>query len=371
MRNMRAAGPSRLSPPSPRPRHANLLEEYALNPQSRQALVDSYLPGTAEHYTFKLGLLSEQLQDPTVPVTAEGITEAMTFLKAAEDSGTLAQHTIQKYRAQFALLAFKVEPDLLRKELAFKSSSISPLNSSMEQDIDDSLDDICEALPTVLDQTQIKTDTLIARHLEELVNDSGTAIVPVLAWSQLLVQPEIRSILLEKVDPVRLLTIFNKMDLTLSPYSADIIGQAEASRVDELVVDIIVRLVEHKQLDFSYPFELLRLTNIQLQWIEERLHGARNNEAFVGLLEARIFPRDFVGWEERRRGDVHREWLDKMLDFVDTLAPKFNLHKLSVYLMSLEFDLAKGIMDKNKFKRFGGHGPYPRVLVLDCRCRES
>ncbi|KAF9566459.1 hypothetical protein EC968_003732 [Mortierella alpina] len=348
---MLTAIPPRLPPPSPRPRNASLLEEYALNPKSRQGLVDSCLTGTAEHYTFKLGLLSQQLQDPTVPVTAERIAEAMAFLKAAEDSRHLMQDTIRKFRAQFALLAFKVEPDLLRKELAFKSNPLWPIDSSMEQDTDDSLDDICEALPTVLDQTQIKTDTLIARHLKELVNDTGTTIVPTLAMSQMLFQPEIRSILLEKVDPARLLKIFNDMDFMLSPSSAKATSQADACRVDELIVDIIVRLVEHKHLEFSNTYQFSKLTCTQLQWIQERLPGARNNEAFVGLLEMRILPKEFAGLEEHRSGDVQREWLGRMLDFVDSLPPKFNRHKLSVYLMSLEFDLAKGIMDKDKFKR--------------------
>ncbi|KAF9965228.1 hypothetical protein BGZ70_005201 [Mortierella alpina] len=344
--------PPRPAPPSARPRNANILEEYALNPESRQGLVDSCLIGTAEHYMFKLRLLSQQLQDPTVPVTAERIAEAMAFLKAAEDSRYLTQHAIQKYRAHFALLAFKVEPDLLRKELALKSSSVSPIDNSMERDTEDALHDICESLPTVLDQTQIKTDTLIARLLEELSNDSSTAVVPILAWSQLLVQPEIRSILLEKVDPVRLLKIFSNMDIMLSPNSADVIGQTDGSRVDELVVDIIVRLVEHQQLDFSNSSQFTRLTTTQLQWIQERLPGAKNNEAFVGLQESRILPKQFVRLEEHRNGDVQREWLNRMLDFVDSLSPKFNRHKLSVYLMRLEFDLAKGIMDKEKFKRY-------------------
>ncbi|KAF9986003.1 hypothetical protein BGZ75_002301 [Mortierella antarctica] len=349
---MLTAVPPRLPPPSSRPGNTSLLEEYALNPQARQGLVDSCLTGTAEHYTLKLRLLSQQLQDPTIPVTAERIAEATAFLKAAEDSRYLTQDIIQKYRSQFALLAFQVDPDLLRKELAFKSSSVSAFDSNMEQDADDSLDDICDALPTVLDQTQIKTDTLIARHLEELLNGTNTDIVPSLAWSQLFVQPEIRSILLEKVDPVRLLKIFNYMDLMLSPHSAGVIGQADESRVDELIVDVIVRLVEHKHLEFSNASQFTKLTSPQLQWIQERLPGARNNEAFVGLLEMRILQRAFVGLEEHRRGDDRREWLDRMLAFVDSLSPKFNRHKLSVYLMSLEFDLAKGIMDKDKFKRY-------------------
>ncbi|KAF9956207.1 hypothetical protein BGZ72_002927 [Mortierella alpina] len=335
---------------SQRTGNANLLEEYALNPQSRQQLVDGCLNGTAEHYTFKLRLLSQQLQDPTVPVTAERIAEAMAFLKAAEDGRYLTQDVIQTYKAQFALLAFKVEPDLLRKKLALKSNLPALVDSSMEQDTDNSLDDICEALPTVLDQTQIKTDTLIARHLKEL--DSGAVVVPILAWSQLLVQPAMRPILLEQIDPVRLLKIFYSMDIMLSPHSANIIGHAEANRVDELVIDIIVRLVEHEHLDFSKSSQFARLTSEQLQRILERLPGLKNDEAFVGLIESRILPREFARLEERRKGDVQREWLERMVDLVDSLSPKFNRHKLSVYLMSLEFDLVKGIKDKDKFKRY-------------------
>jgi hypothetical protein len=81
--------------------------------------------------------------------------------------------------------------------------------------------------------------------------------------------------------------------------------------------------------------------------IVKQLPEVKSNEGYVALMERRIVPEAFPLQEEA----AYQAWLDKMLAFVDELPPKFNRDKLNVYLMSLEHDLKRGIMDKKKFLR--------------------
>ncbi|KAF9179892.1 hypothetical protein BGZ50_006593 [Haplosporangium sp. Z 11] len=338
------------------------LETFALNPDSRPNLVQSLIPGTKEYYIFNLRHLSLQLQDPSTPVTVAALNEAKKLLNDADSSRLLYNDSalLEQLKNQFALLSYNIDPEWLLKALNFKPTSITQLNNPSTVDrrkeaaaTQGSSGDIMEILPTVLNQAMFKTDVLIERLLNQIKNDRHYTTVSAWAWPHVLAHPEAEAILLNSINPDQLKAIFVQREAFVSPKSLEIIGKADTNRVDELIARIILRLYKEKKLDFSDNFrQFTNLTNHQLETIKRMQPNVLQNEGFVGLLEKRIMPRVFVDSTQRRKGEVHGEWLNRMLEFVDSLPAKYNRHKLCVYLMSLEFDLAKGVMDHAKFMRY-------------------
>ncbi|KAG0253959.1 hypothetical protein BG011_006043 [Mortierella polycephala] len=338
------------------------LEAFALNPDSRPDLVQDFIPGTREYYIFNLRHLSLQLQDPSTPVTAAALNEAKKLLQDAEKSPLLNNDSalLEQLKNQFALLSYNIDPQWLHNTLDFKPTSITQLNNPSTVDshkgtaaTQGSSGDIMEILPTVLDQTMFKTDVLIERLLSQIKNDRHYTTVPNWALPHVLAHPEAESIVLTSINPDRLKTMFDQMEILVSPKSLEIIGKADTNRMDELIARIVLRLYEEKKLDFSDKlWRFAHLTNHQLETIRRKQPNVMQNEGFVGLLEKRIIPCMFVDSAQRQKGEVHGEWLNRMLEFVDSLPAKYNRHKLCVYLMSLEFDLAKGVMDHAKFMRY-------------------
>ncbi|KAF9174046.1 hypothetical protein BGX21_000836 [Mortierella sp. AD011] len=337
-------------------------EDYALNPELRPELVKGTTPGTEDHFLYRLKYLSQRLQTAEVPVTSQAIEEAIALLKSAENSNVVTdREQLEQLKAQIALLAFPVKPDILLKQLNFDPdmnyvSQTATLDHAQEQveEGDESLSgstDGAESLPTNLDQSIIKTETLTEKLLDQIRDDLYGAQIPSDAWPHLIAQPRMEGIL-DQLDPDQLCYLFSNMDIMYSSKSLEIIGKADTSRFDLIVVKIILRLYREKKIDFSDTSrskQFRSLTQAQLEAIKkEEFNQVMSNEGFVSLLERKIVPEPFPENEE----DAVKEWLDRMVKFVDQLSPKFNFHKLSVYLQSLEFDMAHGVMDKGKFIRY-------------------
>lgn len=352
-------------PPSSERTSATLLEEFALNPEKRSNLVESIPVDSPDYYLYRLRLISQDLQDPAKEITAQRIDEAMAVLTAASVAPSFMHKSdlLEQFRSQFAILAYKVQPDLLLKQLAFKKSSVTQLDFAARRaeaaaavDVattrKEELGDIRDSLSSTLDQDEVRSDVLVDKILKELSSKDTQSNVQVaqLAWPFLLARPETEEVLLN-LDPNVLLKLFKAMSVSISPKSLAILGQAEdAVRADQLIVKVILHLVEAKKLAFEQNYrQFQELTIAQLDVMLEQLPRLIHDEAFVGLLEKRILPRPTVDYEVKEAAEVHGEWLDRMIAFVDRLSSKFNRHKLSVYLMSLEYDLNRGIMDKDKF----------------------
>ncbi|KAF9949613.1 hypothetical protein BGZ65_007193 [Modicella reniformis] len=350
---------------------SRLLEEYALNPESRLEVVKSCNPGTRESYLLQLRQLSQELQSSATAITDEKIQQAVDFLHQAVTSipTPLTAAEIDQFRTQFALLGFLVKPILLQTHLQFNLDKVTQLTSKFHTFVkDDStlnkskLESFCDRLPTALDESMISTKAMISRTMDDLNWHIYATNVPALAWPLLLAEPKMEDLLIQTVAPPYLLNLFRMMQVGCSPKSLEIIEQADIARIDELVAKVVLRLYKEKLLSFAETntTQLKRLTRAQLEMISVWEPSVMTDEGFVGLLEKRILPREFATPEEKSHGVVHREWLERMIVFVNTLAPKFNRHKLSVYLMSLEFDLAKGVMDKQKFLRQVSYIAIPR-----------
>lgn len=334
--------------------YSQLQEEYALNPAGRAEFLKNLTPGTEEHHLYHLLFKLQKLQDPNTPVTAKAIDEATTLLKAAQDSGIVYEHAVlDQIKVQLAILSFGVKPEILLRELNFDSEALANATSSsaptsVEEDFEDlGLTDASEALPSGLDQALVKTETLIQKLIDAL-KESSYASVPSHIWPHLLAQPAMEKILLEQWTPAELNNMFRSLSTVISSQSLEIMGKADSTRVDQLIVKMIIRLHAAGLIGFSEHIQHLKnLTVDQLQQIKKQLPAVANDEGFVGMLEKRIVPEPFAMAEDA----AHQAWLDRMVQFVDGLSPKFNLQKLSVYLMSLELDLSKGVWDKKKFLR--------------------
>jgi hypothetical protein len=335
------------------------LEEYALNPDKRLEIVQKHRKLSKEYYLYGLRKLSQSLQDPATPPTKEKIEEAVRFLKEAEDSRiTFSGNVLSQYKAQFAILGFHIDPELLTKELSFNPNSVTQLESTVAApDTNTSQQqqqpqDIVDTLSSTMDQRSFRTEVLTKNVVDEMALKGTWKTIQTTAWPHLLSHPDIEDVLLNKLQHDRLLAFFKDMDIMFSPKSLHIISRADTSRLDELVVKVILKLYDHKRLDFSENFKAYKnLTSAQLDVIKQENPGVMANEGFVGLLEKRLLPLPLMDSDKVKKGEVHREWLDRMIAFVDSLPSKFNRHKLSVYLMSLEFDLAKGVMHKDKFMK--------------------
>ncbi|KAG0198556.1 hypothetical protein BGX28_007992 [Mortierella sp. GBA30] len=328
-------------------------EDYALNPASRAQLLKTATPGTEEYHLYRLRYMSQQLQTAELPVTTQTIDEAMALLDAAENSNVVSDfEQLNQLKTQIALLAFPVKPEILHKELAYDHGMQNVAQGEDDEvdgdakEVAESADDGVKKLPSALDQTLFSTETLTEKLLNDIEQRSYSASAE--ASPHLLAQPRIESIL-DQLDDDALCEIFHELDFMYSPKSLEILSKADTSRIDQVVVKIIVRLYQEKKLDFTEDDEWsTNLTRAQLEAIKKELPQVMNDESFVGALENRIIPEHAPEHEEI----AYQNWLDKMTTLVDELSPKFNRHKLSVYLLSLENDLSKGIADKAKFLRY-------------------
>ncbi|KAK3845352.1 MAG: hypothetical protein J3R72DRAFT_41348 [Linnemannia gamsii] len=341
------------------PTQLQALEEYALNPDKRLEIVQKHRKPSREYYFYGLQKLSQDLQDPTIPPTKEKVDQAVAFLKEAEDTRyNFEGPVLSRVKAQLAILGFHVNPELLTKELSFNPNSVTQLESVVAKDnntteINQLPQDIVDTLSTTIDQRSFKTDVLTKKVIDDIALKGTWKPIPQVAWPHLLSHPDIEDALLNKLDIDRLFVFFKEMDIAYSPKSLHIIGRADTSRMDELIVKIIQRLHDNKRLNFSEDIQVYKnLTSAQLDVIKQESPGVMANEGFVGLLEKRLLPLPLEDAEMVSKGEVHQEWLDRMIAFVDALPSKFNRHKLSVYLMSLEFDLARGIKNKAKFMKY-------------------
>ncbi|KAF8952021.1 hypothetical protein BGZ46_003696, partial [Entomortierella lignicola] len=364
------------------PTEFRYLEDFALNPELRHDLVKACTPYSKEHYLSQLKLLSQELQEASVNPSADDkasdtvkkIERALKLLHEAESSLYLNESEKKQLKAQFAILGYSVNPKLLLKELAFNPDTITLLNTSAPSTsppIDGEQEgDICDSLPSVMDESVFDIESICQQFMDKLLKKKKVRI-PKLAWPHLLAQPQMRSILLEKLTPTELLWQFQEMNLECSSKSIGLLEDTSniddstswdafnrGSDIEELIVDVILKLYWEKKLDFSEHGKYNKLTSTQLELIKEKEPGIVNNEGFVGLLEKRILPRVFdnspkgTGNVKDPKTTVHGEWLTRMIEFVDALPSKFNRHKLAVYLMSLEYNLTKGVIDRDRFMKF-------------------
>ncbi|KAF9363998.1 hypothetical protein BGX34_002803 [Mortierella sp. NVP85] len=329
-------------------------EDYALNPHLRPQLVKATTPGTQDHFLFRLRYLSQQLQTEDLPLTNQVIEEARALIQAAENSNVVHDtEQLEQLKTQFALLSYPVKPDILLKHLdhdpgVLQASADRALDTDEGESSAENSSDGVDKLPTSLDQSIVKTEQLTDKMLDKIHTSFYSAEIPSDAWPHLMAQPRMESIL-DNLDLDQLRALFRNMDVKYSPKSLEIVNKADSSQFDKVVVKIILRLFKAKKIDFSERCaQFQHLTRSQLEMIEKQLPKVKSNEGYVALMERRIVPEAFPLQEEA----AYQAWLDKMLAFVDELPPKFNRDKLNVYLMSLEHDLKRGIMDKKKFLRY-------------------
>ncbi|KAG0049783.1 hypothetical protein BGZ83_005402 [Gryganskiella cystojenkinii] len=358
----------------------NVAEEFALNPEKRQELIDTIPTGTKEYYLYRLRQVSINLQDPSKEITAGRMFEAMSILKMAESSLMFrdSNETLEQFRAQFALLGYKIQPDQFLKQLPFNKSSVTQLDSpfgpptagfqfTLAQPTTNTdgrpsqplatggLSDIRESLSSTMDPSMISTDFLVQQLLLDIERKPYDTRVPQQAWPFLMAKRETETTLM-RLTTDALLSVFKTIQLSISSKSLDVMehfSDRDRAQVDSIVTKVILRLVEALKLNFGDGLTQFQyLTNTQLGMLRKAKPDLMNNEGFVGLLEKRIFPRPSIDFHVKEAEEVHKEWLDRMLIFVDQLSAKFNRHKLSVYLMSLEYDLKKKIMNKDKFMKY-------------------
>ncbi|KAG0315445.1 hypothetical protein BGZ99_007446, partial [Dissophora globulifera] len=376
-----------------------VLEEYALHPQSRQAVVDQCIPGTKEHFIYRLRLLLQELQDPATAITVEKINEATSLLHQAEIHHALTDTALrEQFQSQLALLAYPVNPELLLKQLEFNpntvtqlhSTAIAPVSAGNQDQPQQEPQDLCDSLPTALDETLIQSKVVLDRLMDDLINKFRPEKILTTAWPHLLAHPKMKE-LLQALKPEELWALFKNWEFSISSKSyafinddsdhhvennddsqhvAGLVRQSRGWMDDTPLIWLIVRLHQTFKLTFSEPDvcnQFQCLTSAQLNMVIASSPNVMAHEGFVGLLEKRIVPHADIEIEpseeggvstaanEKRRAQmIHDEWLTRMLAFVDSLLPMFNRYKLAVYLMSLEFDLARGIMDKAKFMRYIG-----------------
>jgi hypothetical protein len=336
---------------------ARCLEAYALDPDSRQDVVKSCNPATREYSLLRLRLLSQEMQDPAAVITLSNIVQVNDLLNQARSRLTPQEYDQLRY--QLAVLAYPINPALLLTQIGFNAASVTQLDTKALEIVNEvstwgkaQPKSLCDSLPTTLNEELIRTETIAVRIIEQLKTAFHAVDVPASAWPHLLTHPKMETLLLDKMRTLYLMTLFRYMDVPYSPRSLEIIEQADGAKIDELMVKIILRLYREKELRFTDDMRQLRyLTCDQLMMLRNQEPSLMYDDGFIGQLEKRIVPREFVSWEEKRQGVVYREWLDRMMEFVNSLPPKYNRHRMAVYLMSLEYDLTKGTMDKAKFIR--------------------
>ncbi|KAF9140561.1 hypothetical protein BGX30_006303 [Mortierella sp. GBA39] len=339
-----------------------LQEDFALNPASRPQLVKDLTPNTEEYYLYRLRYLSQQLQTGEVSVTAKAIEEAQALLNAAVNSNVvLDSRAVEQLTTQLAFLAYPIKPDPLLKQLNLDPAILQAIqgveatgggdgnttNDDDEAEADSESRGV-ENLPTALDPTLVSTETMTEKLLEGIQSNIYSTSIPHESWPHLLAQPKFESIV-DGLDPVELFNLFQSFTRQFSPSSLEIIGQADSTRIDLFFIKTLLRLYKEQKFDFSDSLlQFSQLTRAQLEWLKKEDPSLMDNEKFVGLLENRIVPEPFAADKDA----AYKEWLDRMLVFVDGLSPKFERYKVSVYLLSLTHDLKKGTLDKAKFLRY-------------------
>ncbi|KAG0380084.1 hypothetical protein BGX24_010303, partial [Mortierella sp. AD032] len=340
-----------------------LQEDYALNPASRSQLVKDLTPNTEEYYVYRLRYLSQQLQTGEVPVTAKVLEEVQALIDAAENSHVVQDsNVIEQLATQLAFLAYPVKPDNLLKRLNLDPAIIQSIQGQEgaeaagdgntteddEEGENDSESRGLENLSTAMDPTLVSTETMTEKLLDEIQENVYNTTIPPESWPHLLAQPRFESIV-DNLSSDELFNLFQSMNRIFSPSSLEIINKADTTRIDLFVVKTLLRLYNEKKLDFSDGYsQFSQLTRAQLDLIKKEDPELMNNEGFVGLLENRIVPEPFAASEDA----AYKDWLDRMVVFVDGLSPKFERYKVSVYLLSLTHDLKQGTLDKAKFLRY-------------------
>ncbi|KAG0334848.1 hypothetical protein BG004_000243 [Podila humilis] len=328
-----------------------ILEEYALHPDKRDTLIQKITPGTDDFHRYKLLLHLQRLQESPELITTEAMKATLVLLNAARKG----QRFVDDLATQFALLFFPLDPKPLLKLLSFNTELLktqaltaSDSDPSSPQQTGTTFEDVCKTLSTHLSPRLLEPEAILKKLMDDIEKDLTTFTITPTAMSHLLAIPEFEPVLLNRLKPESLMKFFSRINLRISSKSLEMVNQADGSQVDRLIVKIILRLHREGQLSFDDNLTQYKsLTRTQLQWIREEQPSVMHIEGFVSLLEKQIFPRPFVESEE----EAQDEWLDRMLEFVDSLSPKFDRYKLAVYLMSLERDLIKGIKDKDKFMR--------------------
>ncbi|KAG0290735.1 hypothetical protein BGZ96_005807 [Linnemannia gamsii] len=336
-----------------------LQEDYALNPASRPQLVKDLTPNTEEYYLYRLQYLSQQLQTGETPVTAKAIEEAQALLNAAENSNVvLDSRAVEQLTTQLAFLAYPVKPDPLLKRLNLDSGLLQAIqgfeatggDGNTTDDDDDEAGASSEShgvenLPTALDSALVSTETMTEKLLDAIQSNVYNSSIPCESWPHLLAQPRFESIVAE-LNPDELFSLFQSFVRFFSPSSLEIINKADSTRIDLFVVKTLVRLYQEKKIDWSDSHvQISQLTRAQLDLLKKEDASFMDNEGFVGLFENRIVPEPFAADKDA----AYKDWLDKMVVFVDGLSAKFERYKVSVYLLSLAHDLKKGTLDKAKY----------------------
>ncbi|KAG0275558.1 hypothetical protein BGZ95_008650 [Linnemannia exigua] len=340
-----------------------LQEDYALNPASRSQLVKDLTPNTEECYLYRLRYLSQQLQTGEVPVTAKVLEEAQALIDAAENSHVVQDSkAIEQLATQLTFLAYPIKPEHLLKRLNLDPAIIQSIQGHEgaeaggdgyttdddEEGENDSKSRGVETLPTAMDPALVSTETMTEKLLDALQENVYSVTIQPESWPHLLAQPRFESIV-DNLSPDELFYLFQSINRIFSPSSLEIINKADTTRIDLFVVKILLRLYNEKKLDFlDSHSQFSQLTRAQLDLLKKEDPSLMNNEGFVGLLENRIIPEPFAVSEDA----AYNDWLDRMVVFVDSLSPKFERYKVSVYLLSLSHDLRKGTLDKAKFLRY-------------------
>ncbi|KAF9930409.1 hypothetical protein FBU30_000540 [Linnemannia zychae] len=343
-----------------------LQEDYALNPGSRAKLVEDLTPNTEEYYLYRLQYLSLQLQTGEIAVTAKVLEEAQALLDAARNSGVVQDsQALERLATQFAVLAYPIKPDPLLKCLQLSPDIIQHIKENEGGEVGSDIHDDNEVvvveisnqespgienLSSEMDPSLVSTETMTKTLLDRMEKHAYQANVHREAWPYFLTQPRFESI----IDGLRieqLAYVFQSLNYhrLFSPTSLEIVNQADPTRIDLFFAKIMLRLYREKRLDFAEThYQISQLTRVQLDWLQKEEAKLIDDEAFVGLLENRIVPEPFATDKDA----ATKAWLDKMIQFVDGLSPKFERYKVSVYLLSLEYDLRKGTLDKAKFLKY-------------------
>ncbi|KAG0226437.1 hypothetical protein BGW42_003642 [Actinomortierella wolfii] len=347
-----------------------LKEEYAFHPEKRAQIVQTLHKGTPEYYIYHLQWLSQQFQQKHAEgqaLTAKEIDDASNLLHEA-GLHVYDQSILDRFRSQLAVLAYDTKPEILLKELAIDDNLLKEASAAAPQESSSSTETqelgILKDLPSALDQDVVKSSTVIKEILDQFQTTNFDWSFPEQikqTWAQLLSHPDIESILLDQFPIESLETlVFSYMDFILSPVSLEVIGMADASQADVLIVKILLRLYKANRCDFgSRMYALTNLTNAQLKLMRELEPSLMDNEGYVAMLEQRIVPcldgesLAPVGSSKIQQQEaVHQEWIMRMCNFVMTLSPKFNCQRHAVYYLDVQSDLRRGVYSKEKFLRF-------------------
>ncbi|KAF9971904.1 hypothetical protein BGZ73_005036, partial [Actinomortierella ambigua] len=366
-----------------------LKEDYAFHPEKRAQLVQTLNKGTPEYYLYQMQWSSQQHQKKQAsgqPLTAEEIDAAFDLLREASQH-VYDEAILTRFRSQLAVLAYSTKPELLLKELDVDENLLKEAAAAPQAEASSSATGAADAtavastssaavrpqelgilkdLPTALDQEVIASATIIKKIVDHLSAETYDWSFPdptPQGWAQLLSNPDVEQILLEKLAIESLENlVFGRMGLVQSPYSLEIIGQADTARVDVLVVKMLLRLHEAGRLVFTSRINSLQyLTLAQLELMRQQRPSLMDDTGFVSMLERRIVPaldgEALAGGpgssKVEQQAAIHQDWLNRMIELMEPLSPMFNADKLAIYYMDLKNDLQQPgrELSKTKFLR--------------------